>query len=241
MVQRHRTLKAAGWKRGVVINVVGATATFVVLMVVIVSKFTIGAWLPVIVIPAVALVLWGIHRHYARVAAELKIPDGYHARRHPHTVVLLVGNLHRGVLEAVAYARSLSPERLLAVTVASNEEEQNTALDRWAKYEIPVELRVIFSPYRELTRPVLQFIDELDDEFPDDVVTVILPEFVFPHWWQEILHNQSALVLKARLRMRPNTVVTNVPIHIFDIRGEDAELRAVELAADAERLPHGGG
>jgi amino acid transporter len=216
MVQRHRTLKATGWKRGVVINVVGATATFIVLMVVIVSKFTIGAWLPVIVIPGVALVLWSIHRHYARVATELKIPDGYHARRHPHTVVLLVGNLHRGVLEAVAYARSLSPERLLAVTVAANEEDQNAAIERWAKYEVPVDLRVIFSPYRELTRPVLQFIDELDDEFPDDVVTVILPEFVFPHWWQEILHNQSALVLKARLRMRPNTVVTNVPIHIFD-------------------------
>ncbi|OWY59242.1 hypothetical protein B7486_75630, partial [cyanobacterium TDX16] len=144
-----------------------------------------------------------------------RIPDGFHARRKPHSVVLLVGNLHRGVLEAVAYCRSLSPERLIAVTVVADEDEQEAALERWAKYDVPVDLRVIFSPYRELTRPVLRFIDEHDEEFPDDVLTVVLPEFVFPHWWQEALHNQSALVLKARLRMRPNTVVTNVPIHIF--------------------------
>jgi amino acid transporter len=215
MVERHRKLRQPGWQRSAAVNVVGAIATFVVLLVVIVSKFAIGAWIPVIVIPAVAVVLWAIHRHYARVAAELRIPDGFHARRKPHSVVLLVGNLHRGVLEAVAYCRSLSPERLIAVTVVADEEEQEAALERWAKYDVPVDLRVIFSPYRELTRPVLRFIDEHDEEFPDDVLTVVLPEFVFPHWWQEALHNQSALVLKARLRMRPNTVVTNVPIHIF--------------------------
>ncbi|OWY59948.1 amino acid permease, partial [cyanobacterium TDX16] len=95
MVQRHRRIQQPGWRRSVVVNVVGAIATFVVLLVVIVSKFAIGAWIPVIVIPAVAAVLWAIHRHYARVAAELRIPDGFHARRKPHSVVLLVGNLHR--------------------------------------------------------------------------------------------------------------------------------------------------
>lgn len=225
MVQRHRRIQGPGWKGHATVNAIGAVATLIVLLVVVVSKFTIGAWIPAIVIPVVALVLRGIRRHYDRVADSLRVPEGYHARRHPHTVVLLVGNLHRGVLEAVAYARSLAPERLVAVTVVGDEDEQRAALERWERYEIPVDLRVIFSPYRELTRPVLRFIDEYDQEFPDDVVTVVLPEFVFPHWWQELLHNQSALVLKARLRARPHTVVTNVPIHLFAEEEEDDPAR----------------
>jgi hypothetical protein len=125
-----------------------------------------------------------------------------------------VGSVHRGVLDAVAYARTLAPDRLIAVSVVQDQAQQERITQQFAEYALPVELRTIYSPYRELTAPILQFVDELSEEWPDDLMTVIVPEFVLPHWWEQLLHNQSALVLRARLRLRPNTVVTAVPTHI---------------------------
>ena len=119
------------------------------------------------------------------------------------------------VLDALTYARSLAPDRLLAVTVVHDEEQQAAIQQQWDRYEVPVELRTVYSPYRELSGPVMSLIDELDREWPDDIITVVVPEFVLAHWWEQLLHNQSALVLRARLRLRPNTVVTAVPIHIY--------------------------
>jgi hypothetical protein len=142
------------------------------------------------------------------------VPEGYRSRRQRHTVVVLVGNVHRGVLDAITYARSLKPDRVLAVSVVYDDAQQRAIQEQWERYEIPVELRTVYSPYRELTGPVMRLVDELDEEWPDDVITVIVPEFVLAHWWEQLLHNQSALVLRARLRLRPNTVVTAVPIHI---------------------------
>jgi hypothetical protein len=126
-----------------------------------------------------------------------------------------VGNVHRGVLDAIGYARSLAPDRLIGLSVVHNDEQQESLQEQWEKFDIPVELRRVYSPYRELSGPVISFIDELDKEWPDDIVTVVVPEFVLSHWWEQLLHNQSALVLRARLRMRPNTVVTAVPIHVY--------------------------
>lgn len=221
MVLHHGKVREPRWRVNRAFNVVGALATFVVLLVVVVSKFTIGAWVPVVLIPLIVLVFKAIKRHYRRVAHALRVPEGYRSRRHPHTVVVLVGDVHRAVLDAVTYARSLAPERLVAVHVAHSEEDQDEALRRWEAFDIPVDLRVVFSPYREISRPVMRLIDELDDEMPDDILTVVVPEFVFQHWWEELLHNQSALFLKARLRMRPHTVVTNVPIHLYDLATDD--------------------
>jgi hypothetical protein len=150
------------------------------------------------------------------VAAAIKVPDDYRSRRHRHTVIVLVGQVHRGVLDAITYARSLAPDRLMAVTVVHDDEQQERITQQWEEFGIPVELRAIYSPYRELAQPVMEFINQLDEEWPDDIVTVVVPEFVLSHWWEQLLHNQSALVLRSRLRMRPNTVVTAVPIHIYD-------------------------
>ena len=127
----------------------------------------------------------------------MKVEPGDHIARHSHTVVILVGSVNLGVLKAVAYARSMRPDRLVAISVVNSAEEEATVVDAWEKFELPVELRTVFSPFRDLTGPVMRIIDELDDERPDDVVTVVLPEFVVEHWWDQALHNQSAMMIKA--------------------------------------------
>jgi len=126
-------------------------------------------------------------------------------------VVVLVGTVHRGVIEAVRYAKSLAPERLIAVSVVTDSDEQDRLSKAWTEFGMPIELHTIASPYRELTPAVLEYLDELDAESPDDVITVVIPEFV-TQWKTQWLHNQSALALKARLLYRPNTVVTSVPV-----------------------------
>ena len=123
----------------------------------------------------------------------------------------LVGTVNRGVLQAVQYARELAPERLIAVSVVTDPGEQERLAQAWSDHEMPVPLHTIASPYRELTLPVLEYLDELDAESPDDVITVVIPEFV-TKWKTQWLHNQSAFALKARLLYRPNTVVTSVPV-----------------------------
>jgi hypothetical protein len=217
MVRHHQTIREPGWKRGAAVNVVGAIATFIVLMVVLVSKFAIGAWIPAVLIPIIVYVFRRIKRHYDSVRSALRVEPGDHVPRHSHTVVILVGSVNLGVLKAVAYARSMRPDRLLAISVVSSAEEETAVLDAWEDFDLPVELRTVFSPFRDLTGPVMQLIDELDDERPDDVVTVVIPEFVVEHWWDQALHNQSALMIKSKLRQRPNTAILSVPIQVGDL------------------------
>jgi amino acid transporter len=216
MIKHHLALREEHWQRGLAINAVGCCATTVVLAVVVVSKFTIGAWIPVVVIPFIVMIFLRIHRHYAKIDKRMAAKPGEKVRRRTNTVVVLVGKVTKGSLTAIAYARSLNPDRLVAVTVVSTPEEQERITRQWEEHQIPVELRELYSPYRELSRPILSFIDELDAQHGDDFVTVIVPEFALEHWWQQLLHNQSALVLRTRLRNRPNTVVTSVPFHVDD-------------------------
>jgi amino acid transporter len=214
MVHHHRKEQERGYKRNIVINTVGAIATFIVLLIVGITKFTSGAWVPIVVIPLIVVVFKLIHRHYKTVADGLRVTPDYKPRKMNHTVVVLVGGVHRGVLEALAYARSLSPNHLVAVSVVSDEEDQERMEELWAEYGIDVPLEIVYSPYRELTRPVLRYIDELEGRWEDDVITVLLPEFVVRHWWGNILHNQTALLLKGRLLFRKGTVVTSLPYHL---------------------------
>jgi len=213
MVRHHLTEREPGWRRSTVINAIGAVATFVVLIIVAVTKFSSGAWLPIVVIPAVILLFKGIHRHYSRIERSLHVEPGFRPRRMNHTVVVLVGRVHRGVLDALAYAKSLNPSHLVAVSVVTDDEEQQRIHDQWQDFDLDVPLETVYSPYRELSRPVLTFLDELGDRYDDDIVTVLIPEFVVKHWWQHILHNQSALILKGRLLFRKGLVVTSVPYH----------------------------
>jgi amino acid transporter len=214
MVRHHLKEREPGWRGSMVINGVGAVATGIVLVVVAVSKFTKGAWLPIIVIPLLVVLLKGVKRHYDMVRASLAVPDDWRPPRLNHTVVVLVGGVHRGVLEAMAYARSLNPDHLVAVTVVSDEEEQERIAEAWADHGLDVPLDIVYSPYRELSRPILKFIDEIDARWDNDIVTVLIPEFVVKRWWEHILHNQTALFLKGRLLFREGVVVTSVPYHV---------------------------
>ncbi|CAN5160953.1 APC family permease [soil metagenome] len=214
MVKHHQRLREPGWRPKMIINYVGATATGIVLIVVVVSKFTIGAWVPVILIPFIVFLLRSVKRHYDRVSAALFVPTGYRPRRHTHTFVVLVGSVHRATLVALAYAKSLAPDRLVALTVVDNEEEAESIQEQWDRFHLDTPLTIQSSPYRELTGPVLHFLDELDAQYDNDIITVILPEFVLTKWWEQLLHNQSALMLKGRLLFRRNTVVVSVPYHI---------------------------
>jgi amino acid transporter len=214
MVRHHQKEHEPGWRRNIVVNAVGAISTAIVALIIATSKFTEGAWVSIVVVLLVIALFRGIHGHYATVAKSLKADQDFRPRRMNHTVVVLVGSVHRGVLEALAYASSLHPTRLLAVTVVSDEEEQEKIEEIWAARKIDVPLEIVHSPYRELSRPILRFIDELDARYENDIITVVVPEFVVGSWWGQLLHNQSALMLKGRLLFRKGTVVTSVPYHL---------------------------
>ncbi len=214
MVRHHQKERERGWKRNVVINGFGSIATGIVLLIVATTKFTSGAWVPLVVIPLIILLFKSIHRHYRTVAQGLEVTPDFKVRKMNHTVVVLVGSVHRGVLEALAYAKSLRPNRLLALSVVSDEEEQAKIEEAWERFGMDIPLEILYSPYRELARPVLRFVDELDAQRDNDIVTIVIPEFVVGSWWGQLLHNQSALFLKGRLLFRKNTVVTSVPYHV---------------------------
>jgi amino acid transporter len=213
MVVHHHRLREPGWRRGLAVNAVGATATAAVLVVVVVSKFGEGAWIPSVVIPLIVVAFRRVQGHYAALGRAIALPPGAEAVALRHTVVVLVGRLHRGVPVAVAYAKSLHPEHLVAVTVADDDVDPDTVRAAWEDQRLDVPLEVIESPYRDLSEPILRFLDELDDRWSDDTITVIIPEVVVHRWYQHLLHNQSALVLKSRLLYRENTIVTSVPWH----------------------------
>jgi amino acid transporter len=238
MVVHHRKERESGWRWGMVVNTVGAVATLIVLLVVMISKFTIGAWVPIVVIPIVMLLLWTTHKHYVRVANLLRVESDWRPVERGNTVVMLVSGVHRSSLEALAYARRLRPDHLVCATAADAEQAERLRED-WARFDVPEELDVIDSPYREITRPLLEFLDELEARWPDCNITVVLPELVVERWWEQLLHNQSALALKARLLFRKRTIVISVPLHLNPKYHEVNELPESELdrePANATRL-----
>lgn len=212
MVVHHWRLREPRWQRGIAINGLGAAATAVVLAVVVVSKFTIGAWIPVLVIPLIVLLLRRIRHHYDSVATALTVPAGYHPEPRTHVAVVLVGSVNRTLMPALSYASSLGAERLVALHVSTDADHEEQLRRDWEAHGLQIPLTIKESPYRELTRPVLEFLDETTT--PDELVTVVVPEFVVEHWYANLLHNQSALALRARLRLRPGTVVVSLPLHL---------------------------
>ena len=211
MCVHHIKIREPRWKLNLAINAVGALTTALVTGIVITTKFLSGAYVSVIVIVVLAVAFKAINRHYKRVKAAVSVTPDYKTYRHQHLVVVLVGSVNKGVLLAVQYARSLAPDRLIAVSVVSDPDEERHLREQWDAFSLPVDLHTISSPYRDLTGPVLAYLDELDREDADEMITVVIPEFVtnFSSQW---LHNQSALALKAKLLYRPNTVVTSVPV-----------------------------
>src|SRR5580698_5551924 len=197
------------------INTVGACVTAVVLVIVLVGKFASGAWIVVIAMPVIWITMRGINRHYASVAQELIPPTDVPVMLPAsNRAIVLVSKLHLPTLRALAYARATRPSHLEAITVNVDEAETARLQEEWERSDIPVPLTVVASPYREITRPVVQYVKQLRRESPRDIVTVFIPEYVLGHWWEQILHNQSALRLKARLLQQRGVVVASVPYQL---------------------------
>jgi len=214
MVVHHWRLREAGWRHSLVINAVGAATSAFVLGIVVVSKFTEGAWIPTVVIPVIVAAFKVIHRHYRIASEKLEAASDPSIPVVHHTVVIPVGRIHVGVLTAIGYAEAMHPDHLVAVTVVYDAAEVDAAKDAWHALERDIALEVIVSPYRDLTGAVLDYIDHLDDLYTGDILTVLIPEFVANKWWEHLLHNQSALALKAHLLFRENTAVCSLPVHL---------------------------
>lgn len=198
-------------RRSRLINAAGASLTGLVLLVILVTKFAHGGWIVVIAIPLAFLTMKGVRRHYDRIAGELKpsaegatLPSNVHA-------IVLVSKLHAPTLRALAFARATRPSTLTALTVQTSAAETEALEREWSERGIPVRLVVLDSPYREITGPVLDYVSRVRRKSPRDVVSVFVPEYVVGHWWEQLLHNQSALRLKTRLLFRPGVMVTSVP------------------------------
>ena len=215
MVRHHQKQREENWRRHAIMNGIGSVATLIVLVIVATTKFTSGAWVPLVLIPLIILLFKAIRRHYLRVdrALEANLTAGM-TRPRRNTVIVLVGNVHGGVVQALSYAKSLNPNYLVAVRLVDSDEEAAEANKVWLDAGFDIPLETVYSPYRELRRPLLEFLDRLDEKYENDNVTVIIPEFVVSHWWENILHNQSALRIKRWLLFRRGTMVTSVPYHI---------------------------
>lgn len=197
-----------------VVNAVGFAIVTLVLAAVLVTKITHGAWITVLVIAALYALMGAVHRHYGRVDRELHADeDDRTARTLPpntHAVVIVTGT-HKPVLRALAFARATRPTKLSAVAVAVDEGASVQVQKRWQRMAIPVPLTVLDSPYRQLTRPVMKYIARLRSLAPHDLIVVYIPQYIVGRWWENLLHNQSVLRLKARLLFVPNVVVAIVP------------------------------
>jgi hypothetical protein len=212
MVRRWRRLRGDGWRWRMGVSGVGAVVTGVVMLTLAVTKFREGAWIVVLVIPVLVGVFLVMHRHYDEVARELSLEGLAGPPRFEHTVLVLVGDVHRGVVRAVQYARTLAPAAAVRAVYVETDPILTARLEeRWARWGLGVPLVVLTSPYRSLLQPLLDFIDHIQARGDDQMVTVVLPEFLPRRWWQHALHNQTALLVKGALLYRKNTVVADVP------------------------------
>jgi amino acid transporter len=226
-VERRRIMRSRA------INGFGASFAGVVLVIVIVTKFTKGAYLVLIAMPILYAIMRAINKHYTRVAQELASDEVglvLPARNH---VVVLVSKLHKPTLRALAFARATRPDSLTALTVNTNDEDTRALLAEWERHEMPVSLTVLESPYREFTKPIISFVKQLRADRPRDVVNVFIPEYVVGHWWEQLLHNQSALRLKGRLLFQPGVMVTSVPWQLDSTAGMTDGSGPVRTLTDA--------
>ncbi len=221
--------RRAQMKRSRVINSIGLGLTGLVLVIVLLTKFTQGAWIAILAMVFVFVNMKLIRRHYTNVSRELEVAPDAQAKALPTGVrgIVLVSKIHKPTLRALAFARAARPTDLQAVTVAVEPEEAAALQQRWESLGIPVPLTVLDSPYREITRPVVEYVKATRRRYPRDLVIVYVPEYVVGHWWETLLHNQSALRLRARLRYQPGVMVASVPWQLSSSAGlEDRVERA---------------
>jgi amino acid transporter len=212
MVRRWLRLREEGWWWRWWFNGLGAVVTGLVVLTIAATKFTHGAWIVVLLIPTLVAAFVIVHRHYDEVARQLSLEGFEPPPPITNTVLVLVGDIHRGVVKAIQYAQSLSPNAK-AVFVETDPERTRRLEEKWGKWGMGAPLIVLTSPYRSLLGPLLEYIDNLQKD-ENHVVTIVLPEFIPAKWWQLGLHNQTALLIKGAMLFRKNVIVTDVPYHL---------------------------
>jgi amino acid transporter len=212
--QARELKQALHWKKSIVVNGLGAIATFIVLIVLVITKFIHGAWLVVVLIPFLVAIFRAVHRHYLDVAKQLTTQGLEPLRPIRHEVIVPISGIHRGVLRALEYAKAIAPDHVTAVYINLDYEATQKLRSKWSEWGAGVELVVIASPYRSLVGPLIRYVDRRMKQHHDQMVTVVLPEFVPARWWHHLLHNQSSLMLKGALLFKPDVIVTSVPYHL---------------------------
>ncbi|MGY5317756.1 APC family permease [Neomicrococcus lactis] len=245
---KHIRLRIA---RSRVLNFVGFVITAMVLFIVLLTRLTLGAWLAIAAIGILYLIMHSIHAHYEQVERELKIENVQNSRTLPSRVhaLILVSSIRKPVLRAVAFARASRPSRLEALVVDVETEATERTLKAWDALELPVPIRVLASPYREVTAPISDYIRSIRARYPRDLVVVYIPEYVVGHWWEQLVHNQTALRIKTRLHFEPGVVVASVPWQLqssreliaqYDAAAEDsAENIVTQDSAETTKESHG--
>ena len=207
--------RARHWKKSIIINGLGATATSIVLVVLVLTKFMHGAWIVVVLIPLLVAMFRKIHRHYVDVATQLTTQGLQKIRPVKHEVIVPISGIHRGVLQAFEYAKTIANgSHVTALYINLDDEATQKLRAKWTGFVEGVELVVIASPYRSLVGPLVRYIDRRLQLHPNDLVTIVLPEFVPAKWWHHLLHNQTSLMLKGSLLFKRNVIVISVPYHL---------------------------
>jgi len=214
MVKHWLAYKGDGWIKGILINAVGTVTTAVVLMIIAVEKFTHGAWIVLIAIPALVLLTKKIHSHYLSMAAQLSLQCVTDSKEYEHhSVIVPISGMQRAVIGAIKYAKALSDD-VAAIYVCIDPVETEKVKEKWDKACMGAPLIILDSPYRSVIEPLVDYIDEVRNRYKDGVITVVLPEFVPLKWWHHLLHNQTALFIKGVLLFKKGVVSTSVPFHL---------------------------
>jgi len=185
-----------------------------VLIVLIITKFIHGAWIVVVLIPVLVMMFRAIHRHYQELGKQLTMEGIQGLRPIRHEVIVPISGIHRGVVRALEYAKAIAPEHVTALYINIDEETTKKLREKWHQLGGGVELVVLASPYRSLVGPLIRYLDRRMKAHPDQMLTVVLPEFIPAKWWQHLLHNQTSLLLKGALLFKPEVIVTSVPYHL---------------------------
>ena len=235
----HDPAQRARMQRSRAINTVGLAMTAVVLVIVLVTKVTHGAWIAIVAMAVLFVVMKTISHHYLLVQRELLVSDedgSLPARIH---AIVLVSKVHKPTLRAVAYARASRPNTLEALTVDVDDDATAALMQAWDDAGIPVPLKVLHSPWREITKPVIEYVRDVRRKSPRDVVMVYIPEYVVGRWWEQALHNQSALRLKGRLHFTPGVMVTSVPFQLqsSEAAADRADREAIRVEGQGLRRP----
>lgn len=218
MVVHWWKLRERGWQRNLIVNAVGAAATLLVLIVITVTKFLLGAWMVILLLPMLVIIFRAIHRHYVGLGRQLRVTNccpTLPTEPVRHRIIVPVSGVNNAVANTMRYARTLSPD-IVAVHIAVDPEAVMKVRERWERWAGDVPLYIVESPYRALAGPLIEAVERLDADDPHDFITILVPEFITHRWWHYLLHQQTALILRTILLFRKRWVVTGVPYHIED-------------------------